>query len=234
MGYLFDFKLLYGWNLYTEMSLLSAIGNSFLGLGLWALWRKKENEAVIPLLGNEEKQVISLSFTILFCTIFLSGFALFNVLFPTIHLSHPPAEAKSAVLIAMVVGMSILLWQLVPLIRQLIHSEKKLLKANILLKESEDRFRSAFDNAAIGMALIFPEGHFLKVNKALCEILGYSENELLNTALYEITHADDLQENKISIHNMLEGRSSILSKNAALFAQKRRNSLGFFKYVGCT
>ncbi|HOT76741.1 MAG TPA: PAS domain S-box protein, partial [Candidatus Wallbacteria bacterium] len=48
------------------------------------------------------------------------------------------------------------------------------------LKDSEAKFSSAFENAAIGMALLSPQGKWLKVNKATCELLGYSQEELLS------------------------------------------------------
>ena len=51
------------------------------------------------------------------------------------------------------------------------------------LQDSEARLRGAFDHAAIGMALTNPDGRWLKVNHALCELLGYSEEELVG--LYE-------------------------------------------------
>jgi PAS domain S-box-containing protein len=60
------------------------------------------------------------------------------------------------------------------------------------LREGRDRFRSVFDNAPIGMAVISLEGRYLQVNRSLCEILGYSEDELLATTWQEITHPDDL------------------------------------------
>ena len=66
-------------------------------------------------------------------------------------------------------------------------------KAEAALRESEERFRSAFDNAAIGMALVSPEGRWLQVNHALCAILGYTESELLATDFQTITHPDDLE-----------------------------------------
>ncbi|MBC7931102.1 MAG: PAS domain S-box protein, partial [Rubrivivax sp.] len=49
-----------------------------------------------------------------------------------------------------------------------------------VLQESEELFRSAFDYAAIGMALVSSKGHWLQVNRSLCEILGYDETELLS------------------------------------------------------
>ncbi len=59
-------------------------------------------------------------------------------------------------------------------------------------RESEARFRGAFDAASIGMALVDAEGRFLQVNPALCGIVGYSEEELLARSFPEITHPDDL------------------------------------------
>lgn len=61
------------------------------------------------------------------------------------------------------------------------------------LRESEERFRSVFDSAAIGMALVSLEGRFVKPNKALCRILGYSEEELSQKKFQDITHPDDLK-----------------------------------------
>ena len=60
------------------------------------------------------------------------------------------------------------------------------------LEESERKFRSAMNNAAIGMALLSPKGKWLQVNPALCQILGYSESELLKTDFQSLTHPDDL------------------------------------------
>jgi len=58
--------------------------------------------------------------------------------------------------------------------------------------ESEQRFRGAFEAAAIGMALVTLSGKFSKVNDALCEIVGYPRDELLQKTFQDITHPDDL------------------------------------------
>ncbi|OAI07525.1 EAL domain-containing protein [Methylomonas methanica] len=63
-----------------------------------------------------------------------------------------------------------------------------------LLRESEERFHSAFDLAAIGMALVAVDGRFLQVNGSLCKIFGYSEEELLSSNLQMFTHNDDYQQ----------------------------------------
>jgi PAS domain S-box-containing protein len=60
------------------------------------------------------------------------------------------------------------------------------------LRESEERFRSAFRDARIGMVIVSLEGCFLSVNRAFCEFLGYSEEELLRKDVASITYSEDL------------------------------------------
>ena len=74
------------------------------------------------------------------------------------------------------------------------------------LRESEERFRSAFDYATIGMALVSPEGRWLQVNRSLCDILGYSEDELLGMTFQEVTHPDELASVLSHVGRMLEGK----------------------------
>ena len=63
-------------------------------------------------------------------------------------------------------------------------------RAEEALRESQERFRSAFGSAAIGMALVAPDGRWFQVNRSLCEIVGYSEQELLGANFQAITHPD--------------------------------------------
>ncbi len=64
-------------------------------------------------------------------------------------------------------------------------------QAELDLRESEERFRSAFEDAAVGMGVTTIDGRTLRVNRALCEMLGYSEQELLACRLEDIVHPDD-------------------------------------------
>lgn len=65
-------------------------------------------------------------------------------------------------------------------------------EANELLRESEERFRLTIDEAPIGMALVAPDGRFVRVNGALCDIVGYAPEELTGLKFQAITHPDDL------------------------------------------
>jgi PAS domain S-box-containing protein len=62
------------------------------------------------------------------------------------------------------------------------------------LRRSVEQFRSAFDNATVGKALVGLDGRFLRVNSALCDIFGYSEADLLQTGFQTLTHPDDLSQ----------------------------------------
>ena len=62
-----------------------------------------------------------------------------------------------------------------------------------LAEESKERFGSVFECSAVGMALVGHDGRWVQVNKALCEMLGYSEQELLATNFQSLTHPDDLE-----------------------------------------
>jgi len=59
--------------------------------------------------------------------------------------------------------------------------------------ESEHRFRSTFEQAAVGVAHVSPEGRFLRVNQRLCEMLGHSQDELLDMSFQDVTHPEDLE-----------------------------------------
>ena len=67
-------------------------------------------------------------------------------------------------------------------------------QAEKALQLSEAQFRAAFDTAAVGMDIVSPEGRFLKVNSALCQILGYSEAELLQMTFKDLTYSEDIEQ----------------------------------------
>ncbi len=73
------------------------------------------------------------------------------------------------------------------------------------LHEQDAQLHAAFDDAPIGMALVAPEGRFLRVNPALCRIVGRSEEELLARAFQDITHPDDLETDVTHARRLLDG-----------------------------
>lgn len=73
------------------------------------------------------------------------------------------------------------------------------------MRESEQRFAGAFEHAPIGVALVAPDGRWLKVNRALCGLLGYGEAELLTHAFQDITHPGDLELDLENVRQVLCG-----------------------------
>ncbi|HEY4975598.1 MAG TPA: PAS domain S-box protein, partial [Steroidobacteraceae bacterium] len=74
------------------------------------------------------------------------------------------------------------------------------------LQQSEERFRRAFDDAPIGMALVRAQDRrFIKINRALADMLGYPESELILKTLAAITHPDDAEKGQKLILEMLNG-----------------------------
>lgn len=73
------------------------------------------------------------------------------------------------------------------------------------LRESEQRFRGAFETAAHGMAIVSTEGRWLRVNRAICEMIGYSAVELLAIDFQTVTHPDDLDADLAYVSALLAG-----------------------------
>src|SRR5580704_12610033 len=65
-------------------------------------------------------------------------------------------------------------------------------QAEEALRESEERFRGTFENAAVGIAHVNSTGQLLRVNEKCCAIVGYSREELLGKKFLDFSHPDDL------------------------------------------
>lgn len=72
-------------------------------------------------------------------------------------------------------------------------------------RRSESRFEATFEQAAMGIALVATDGRWLRVNRRLCEILGYRQDELLAMTFQDITHPDDLNADQAQMRRMLTG-----------------------------
>jgi diguanylate cyclase (GGDEF)-like protein/PAS domain S-box-containing protein len=70
---------------------------------------------------------------------------------------------------------------------------------------AEERFRKAFDENRVGMALVSLDGTYQRVNRALCEMTGYSPERLLGKTFSEITHPDDVDADLEALRDLIEG-----------------------------
>jgi two-component system sensor histidine kinase/response regulator len=157
-----------------------------------------------------------------FSWIFLC-FAVFIVACGTTHLLeianiwHPAywlsGGVKAVTAISSVIT-AILLVNLMPRALSL-PSPSEMQKANQILRESEEalrlseeRFSNAFEYAAVGMALVSLDGRWLKVNEALCDLIGYGAEELSGKTFQDFTHPDDLEASLANVRRLLDGEIS--------------------------
>ncbi len=78
-------------------------------------------------------------------------------------------------------------------------------EAEQALRESEERFANAFRHSPHGMAFVSPEGRWLRANRALCDMLGYTEEELLQRGISDVTHPDDVKTDLEQLRRMADG-----------------------------
>jgi len=78
-------------------------------------------------------------------------------------------------------------------------------RRTLALRESEDSLRATFDQAAVGIAQVAPNGSWLDVNQRLCDIVGYSRDEMLQLSFQAITHPDDLAADLELVNQVLAG-----------------------------
>jgi PAS domain S-box-containing protein len=93
---------------------------------------------------------------------------------------------------------------------EIVRLERKMLIAQQALSNSEEKFRSFFENASIGMVIASLDGEFTKVNKTLCDIIGYAEQELLGKSLRDIIPADNVEGELDNFRKLIEGESNSL------------------------
>jgi len=76
------------------------------------------------------------------------------------------------------------------------------------LKDVERRFQAAFNNASLGITMIDRDSRFVLVNKAFCELTGYSQEELHNGSYADITHPSDLPANQVAVAQLVNGEQT--------------------------
>jgi len=93
-------------------------------------------------------------------------------------------------------------------------------------RASDERFRRAFDDAGTGMALVGPDGRPLRVNRALCRMLGHPEATLLATTLLALFHPDDRAHSRAAVRQMLTGGGGFCQIETRFLAAGEREVQG--------
>ena len=86
-----------------------------------------------------------------------------------------------------------------------VHDISERRRSEEALNQANQRFRSAFDDAGIGMAIVSLEGRWLRANRALAELTGYPQDQLVGMGFEDITHPDDLPKDFNALQEMIDG-----------------------------
>jgi len=92
-------------------------------------------------------------------------------------------------------------------------------RAEIALRDSEERFRAIFEQAAVGIAKTALSGQFMRVNPGFCQIVRYAESELLQQNWQTITHPDDIEADREYVRSLLSGNIQTFSLEKRLLCK---------------
>ncbi len=74
------------------------------------------------------------------------------------------------------------------------------------LRESEERYRAVFTNAAVGINIVDPDGRFMQVNEISANMLGYRPEEMQALTVFDVTHPDDVDISRTNLSTLIEGK----------------------------
>ncbi len=104
-------------------------------------------------------------------------------------------------------------------------------QAEEALRDSEERFRATFEQAAVGIAQVAPDGRWLQVNRKLCDIVGYSQEELSQRSFQDITYPEDLDADLAFVRRMLAGEIQTYGMEKR-YVRKDRSLVWIYLTVG--
>ena len=91
-------------------------------------------------------------------------------------------------------------------------AERRARESHEAERKNAERFRSTFEQAAVGMAHVSLQGEWLRVNQRLCDIVGYTRNELLCRTFQDIAHPEDMDANSENTRRVLAGEIDTYSQ----------------------
>ncbi len=97
-----------------------------------------------------------------------------------------------------------------------------LIVAQEAMKTSADTFASAFDYSGIGMAIVSPDGKWLDVNKVLCQLTGYTKDELLQLSFNDLTLPADVEKDRNLVIQLLRGELTTYSLEKRYISKEKR------------
>lgn len=227
---------------HLDKGVLNAIGAAALLLGIltfvlpWDRWPARSSLAVVPfafgliMLGNLYGGVGAYSYAIYFVLLFmwvgvsqpprtaflLGPLAVTAYVVPGLTREALPAGSVSSVTVAIPVCL-LVAETISRTVRRAKRREVEYQRLAEVSREAEEQFRLAFDNAPIGIALVAPDGNFLSVNQALCEIVGHPAAVLVTKTFQDITHPDDLEVDLEFVRQMLAGELRTYSMEKRYF-----------------
>lgn len=85
--------------------------------------------------------------------------------------------------------------------------ERRVAERTAELEAANKAFRSTFEQASVGIAHVAPDGKWLRVNQRLCDLVGYTKEEMATLTFQDITHPDDLEADLKLMHRVLAGET---------------------------
>ena len=215
VGYLFGTEALYGVSAYIPMALHTAF--TFMLVSLGVLCARPDRGFVALVVGDDAGGLIARRL--------LPAAVAIPLVLGWLRLEGQRAGlygtglGVALIAVASVVIFTALVWLSA---RSLRDADRERAEAEEKLREAEARYRSSFRDAAIGMALAGTEGRWMQANRAFCEIVGYSEAELLGMTFEDIAHPDDLGADIDDAHRLLAGEVDSYNTEKRFFHKDRR------------
>jgi PAS domain S-box-containing protein len=185
MGYVFDMELLYSWTSLASMTLVTAVCFLSLSLGLWQTWRMDPYSEQLYA-NHDDLRILLLCSAVLFSVSLTIGLVSSA---KNMHVILPVSAA------AIVIGLLILRWQVLSLIRRALDAEKELRRINQRLLLSEERYDLAFKGTQSGVWDWSLSDDSIFSSPYLKAMLGYAEHEMPATTEFyrQIIHPDDYE-----------------------------------------